>query len=704
MNIKNLLNPINIKNNIVGFIKAIPGFIRALFLMFGFFVLLFIYLGGVFYRVLEKIPILGKIFVILGHKFGLVIENFVNKIIARIEKARGAQLKSLYLIQLAHKNLLIKKTRSLITIFGMSVGVGIIVLLLSLGYGIEKLIVNRVARLDELKMIDVSAGENTTIRLNKSILEKLKKINKVEKAIPLISVVGRISYNRATTDVLVYSAPKSYLDAIQVKLKKGKMYSDDRTTEIKASEQVDTLLGQVAGATTKLEDGIYNTKTKAKTIKFNVLPQQSITIWKYCTINSDILGYFTRLEGGYYKGDEYWGGEYAPFAQNGRVGFDKSKNISLGKWIKAKFPVSKTNENGIIMKVFDEQGNERWEDGCIQEKNLQLVNEIEYASVLGEATASAETTATDSAASSLGTDVTVISASDSSGIETVSIVGATESASTKKTTQLLKFKHTTIAEAIVSSGFINLLNIKENKAVGTKFKSSFIIVKSLIPDLDGRVLTEEVEYKIIGVVDDDESTYFYVPFSDVYQLGIKNFSQLKVIVKDTNAVAKVRKEIETMGLKTSSTADTVKQIESLFANLRILLGILGLVALGVASLGMFNTLTVSLLERTREIGGMKAMGMVSQEVQDLFLAEAMIMGLAGGLGGLLMGYLGGELLSLFVSIIAIASGQGYLHLNYLPFSFIAFILLSSFFVGVVTGLYPAQRAKKISALNALRYE
>ena len=155
---------------------------------------------------------------------------------------------------------------------------------------------------------------------------------------------------------------------------------------------------------------------------------------------------------------------------------------------------------------------------------------------------------------------------------------------------------------------------------------------------------------------------------------------------------------------TTSTVDTVAQIESLFANLRIVLGLLGMVALGVASLGMFNTLTVSLLERTREIGGMKTMGMVSEEVQDLFLAEAMIMGLSGGLGGLILGYLIGNGLSFLVSTIAIVKGQGYLELTYVPPQFVLFIIVSSFIVGLVTGLYPAQRAKKISALNALRYE
>ena len=92
------------------------------------------------------------------------------------------------------------------------------------------------------------------------------------------------------------------------------------------------------------------------------------------------------------------------------------------------------------------------------------------------------------------------------------------------------------------------------------------------------------------------------------------------------------------------------------------------------------------------------------EIQDLFLAEAMIMGFAGGIGGLVFGYLGGKLSSLAVSIVAISNGIGYLDLTYIPSFLVFFILGCSFVIGLLTGLYPAYRAKKISALNALRYE
>ena len=74
------------------------------------------------------------------------------------------------------------------------------------------------------------------------------------------------------------------------------------------------------------------------------------------------------------------------------------------------------------------------------------------------------------------------------------------------------------------------------------------------------------------------------------------------------------------------------------------LALLGLMALSVAALGMFNTLTVSLMERTHEVGLMKTMGMKSNEVRDLFMAESLIMGISGGVFGLIVGFILGKIL------------------------------------------------------------
>jgi putative ABC transport system permease protein len=131
---------------------------------------------------------------------------------------------------------------------------------------------------------------------------------------------------------------------------------------------------------------------------------------------------------------------------------------------------------------------------------------------------------------------------------------------------------------------------------------------------------------------------------------------------------------------------------------------LGLVALSVAALGMFNTLTISLLERTREVGLMKAMGMKSSEVKELFLIESLVMGFFGGVGGIILGVTTGKLLSLILSIVSVSRQVGAIDVTYVPFIFILFIFGLSTLVGMTTGIFPARRATKISALNALRYE
>lgn len=175
-------------------------------------------------------------------------------------------------------------------------------------------------------------------------------------------------------------------------------------------------------------------------------------------------------------------------------------------------------------------------------------------------------------------------------------------------------------------------------------------------------------------------------------MGISNYSQVKIVIDNKDNLEIVRRQVATLGFTSSSVADTASQINSLFSTVRMALALLGTIALIVAALGMFNTLTVSLLERTREVGLMKAMGMKSEEVKELFLTESMIMGFFGGIIGILL------------SVLAITKGAGFIDVSYIPLPFIIFIILTSFIVGLLTGIYPARRATKISALNALRYE
>jgi ABC-type antimicrobial peptide transport system permease subunit len=650
-----------------------------------FFILIFLFLVQKVIGILWKTPL--KFVLAVPEKIWQAkLKKYYDWLLGKIDRPlSSSQTRRSYLISLAYQNMSIKRNRFLVTIGGMAVGIGAIVFLVSLGYGLEKLVISRVARLDDLRMADVSPGESTSLRLNQEVMKRISQTENVKDVVPVISVVGRVSFKQAITDVLAYAVPKKYFDYSSVRPTLGNVYQNNAVD----------WQNKVAGVKTEIETGKLGEKITDNKIHFNIDPQEAVLVWEDNSISSNVLGYAVRVEGGY-LGEEYWGGSYYSSNNKGREAYDPKEGVFLGRWLKARVVLYQKTAEDKLIPLLDDLGRPRWVEGWLMEKNVQVLDRYHISSgqVLGEVT-----TAT-------GSGVVfepVTTATNSSGIEWVEI--KTASASAKKQEQVVDFEEPPEGEAVVSTGMLRLFNIDSSqKAVGEKFKVSFVIVKSLMPEVEGKVLSEQVEYRIVGVVNDDLNPYFYVPFVDLLKVGVANFSQLRVVAADKNVLPEVRKKIEFMGFRTSSTVDTVAQIESLFGNFRILLGFLGTVALAVAILGMFNTLTVSLLERTREIGGMKAMGMVSREVRDLFLAEAMIISFSGGVLGLVLGFLSGKTLSFFVSVFSLIKGQGYLDLTFIPPFFVVFILLASFVLGVLTGIYPARRATKISALDALRYE
>lgn len=427
-----------------------------------------------------------------------------------------------------------------------------------------------------------------------------------------------------------------------------------------------------------------------------------------------MLGFIIRQEGGY-VGEKIWGERY--YTQDSPViGVNEVNGEEYSVWLRTKGPLWVSDEEGNLKVKLGDNSYQQWAVGCIQNQEILFGGNItgfdsldNYLNgeeekiidgrVLGEATASAE--ATSSADKPVADLFETVVATDSAGVEWVELK---RSGSGKSVAGDLTFSEAPTAEAFISAGMLRVFGLTKEKVIGEKFGVSFIIPDGLVPGKSGRLQSEQTDFKVMGVIDDTASNYFYFHLADAKKLGVKNYSQLKVINKDQTTVSKVRKEIETSGFRTMSTLDTVAEIEKLFRTIRFVLGLLGTIALAVAALGMFNTMTVSLLERTREVGVMKAMGMLSDDVRELFLAESMIMGVGGGLCGVLLGITGGKFISIILTSISVVKGQGVIDISYVPIFFTAFILLVSFTVGILTGWYPSRRARQISALNALRYE
>jgi putative ABC transport system permease protein len=175
-------------------------------------------------------------------------------------------------------------------------------------------------------------------------------------------------------------------------------------------------------------------------------------------------------------------------------------------------------------------------------------------------------------------------------------------------------------------------------------------------------------------------------------------------VKDTGSLPSVQDEILAKGFAVTALSKTVDQANKIFQGIQGVLAVFGSIALIVSAIGMFNTMTVTLLERTAEIGVMRTIGASSLDIVILFVAEAVIVGLLGGVVGILMGVGIGEIANGLLGVVASKFGGDAVRIFKYPFLFLLFITTFSGVVGFITGLFPARRAAKINPLDAIRYK
>lgn len=187
------------------------------------------------------------------------------------------------------------------------------------------------------------------------------------------------------------------------------------------------------------------------------------------------------------------------------------------------------------------------------------------------------------------------------------------------------------------------------------------------------------------------------------------YNQVIVKVDDPNLALDVAEQIKQMGFQAITPQDYLTSINGFFLVLQVIFGGVGAIALLVAAIGIANTMAMSILERTREIGLMKAVGATNRDVLSIFLGEAAGIGFIGGLGGVLIGWLAAQGMNVLalVYLAGQASQQGGPPPSvavYTPFWLPAFALIFSTLIGMLSGLYPALRAATMIPVQALKYE
>ncbi|MFZ3071104.1 MAG: ABC transporter permease [Anaerolineaceae bacterium] len=241
---------------------------------------------------------------------------------------------------------------------------------------------------------------------------------------------------------------------------------------------------------------------------------------------------------------------------------------------------------------------------------------------------------------------------------------------------------------------------------------------------DGTETRRSYNLEVVGVLKETKGEADYNMYLPLEQVNIWNgwargqkinrdkegYSQLIVKAESPQVVVDVTDQITELGFQAYTPQAAVESINSFYSIMQIIFGGVGAIALLVAAIGIANTMTMSILERTREIGIMKAIGATNNNILTIFLGEAAGIGFVGGVGGAALGWVISGLINIFAGsyLASQASSVGYMSSSSIatstPFWLPIFSIVFATLVGLLSGLYPALNAATLVPVDALKYE
>jgi putative ABC transport system permease protein len=234
-------------------------------------------------------------------------------------------------------------------------------------------------------------------------------------------------------------------------------------------------------------------------------------------------------------------------------------------------------------------------------------------------------------------------------------------------------------------------------------------------------------FKIAGILKASGSSFnsednaIFMPVSAartiVEGLTQTQLSSIQVKVADASSAVTLASTIEQRLMLSRHVTNTTKDftvtssqamqetISSVMGTMNLFLGGIAAVSLLVGAIGIANTMFMSVMERTKQIGTLKALGTTNSEIMKLFLFESSIIGFMGGLIGIFLGFIASGIISeLGVRMMGAAGGRMSAGTTVITPELVLFALGFSIVVGALSGIIPARRAAALQPVEALRYE
>lgn len=265
--------------------------------------------------------------------------------------------------------------------------------------------------------------------------------------------------------------------------------------------------------------------------------------------------------------------------------------------------------------------------------------------------------------------------------------------------------------------------ISEGRAFNNNDKYTVIIGKKIAYNLfkkkinvNSNILINGKNFKVIGIFsefgDPESDSMVHISIDAAREIignNNKDVSMIELVLKQgvsaddaANAVIKAIRDRRNIrpgneDFQVSTPDQLLAQMNGVLGVIQVVLLCIAIISLFVGSIGIMNSMYTSVLERTRDIGVMRAVGANYYNILTLFLIEAFIIGIFGGI----LGALAGAGIAKIFEIIAHASGYNIFNVQII-YSYIIFSILFSGFIGIIAGYLPAKRAASLKPAEALR--
>lgn len=265
------------------------------------------------------------------------------------------------------------------------------------------------------------------------------------------------------------------------------------------------------------------------------------------------------------------------------------------------------------------------------------------------------------------------------------------------------FEDNQTEKVALSTAALKLFELEPGEIIGKRVNFKVFVQGDKPEDVTEVPLGRE--YEVAGIIEDESSIYAYININELSaKFAIPAYESARVKIDSNEFLNVAEAEIIQKGFVVTALSKTVEQANKIFSGIQIILAIFGGIALVVSAIGMFNTMTVTLMERTNEIGIMRTIGGSPTNIKVMFLSESIVMGFLGGLVGITIGVLGGLSINFLLNSIATRMGGTAITLFRFPIVFLSFIALFGAVMGFLTGVFPARRAASLSPLDAIRYK